>query len=126
MSLIQSRDTCQNSGSAADEPQIREVPVPLVELEAVADEELVRNREADIAHRQIVDQPPVRAVEEGRDVKRAGPAQIWTAIRSMSQGTRNRYSSIALLGRRISRRESIDNFSGRFSNKHFDALSGLE
>jgi hypothetical protein len=47
----------------------------LVQLESVADEELVRDREAHVAHRQIVDEPPVRPVEERRDVQRAGAAQ---------------------------------------------------
>src|SRR3954453_21799835 len=38
------------------EPEIRQVPVPLAELEAVADEELIGDREADVADREVVDQ----------------------------------------------------------------------
>lgn len=60
--------------SLADEPQIRQVAVPLAELEAVADEELVRDREAHIANREVVDEPAVRALEERCDVQRRGIA----------------------------------------------------
>ena len=42
-----------------------------VEVEAVADEELVRHREADVADRQVVDEAPVRAVEERHRRERA-------------------------------------------------------
>jgi hypothetical protein len=45
--------------------EIRQIPVPLVEVEAVADEELVGNGEADVANRQVVDQAAVGPVEEG-------------------------------------------------------------
>jgi hypothetical protein len=35
---------------AVEEPKVRQVAVALVEVEAVADEELVRHREPDVAH----------------------------------------------------------------------------
>jgi hypothetical protein len=44
--------------------EVGQVPVPLVEVEAVSDEELVGNREADVAQREVVDEPPVGPVEE--------------------------------------------------------------
>jgi hypothetical protein len=44
--------------------KIGQVAVALVEVEAVADEELVRHREADVANRQVVDEASVRPVEE--------------------------------------------------------------
>src|SRR5262249_43306334 len=55
--------------------ELREVPVPLVQVEAVADEKLVRNDEADVADREIVDEPAVRPVEQGRDRKRGRPTE---------------------------------------------------
>jgi hypothetical protein len=51
------------------------VPVALVEVEAVADEELVRHREAHVADGEIVDESPVGAVEEGDGVQRGRRAQ---------------------------------------------------
>jgi hypothetical protein len=54
---------------ALEEAEIRQVPVALVEVEAVADEELVGHREAHVAHGKIVDEPPVGAVEEGDSVQ---------------------------------------------------------
>jgi hypothetical protein len=51
------------------------VPVALVEVEAIPDEELVRHREAHVADREVVDEPPVRAVEEGDGVQRGRRAQ---------------------------------------------------
>ena len=51
--------------------EVRQVPVALVEVEAVADEELVRYGEADVAHGQVVDEPPVRPVEQRHDRERA-------------------------------------------------------
>ena len=65
----------ESLGSSADEAQIRQVAVALVELEAVADEELVGDREADVADGQVVDEPPVRTVEQGCDVQRAGVSE---------------------------------------------------
>ena len=50
--------------SAADQVQVRQVAIALVQVEAVADEELVRDREADVLDRQVVDEAAVRAVEE--------------------------------------------------------------
>jgi hypothetical protein len=57
--------------------QVREVSVALFQVEAVADEELVRDREADVADREVFDQPAVGAVEEGcgRQRGRAPKAQ---------------------------------------------------
>jgi hypothetical protein len=52
--------------------QVGEVPVALAEVEAVADEELVRDREADVTDGKVLDEPPVRPVEEGRRGERAG------------------------------------------------------
>ena len=43
---------------------VGEVAVALVEVEAVADEVLVRNGEADVAHCEVLHQPPVGTVEE--------------------------------------------------------------
>ena len=51
------------------------MPVALVEVEPVADEELVRHRETDVTDREVVDEPPVGAVEEGDRVQRRGRAQ---------------------------------------------------
>ena len=65
--------TC--SGGAADEMQVGQVAPALVQVEAVADEELVRDREADIADGQIVDEAAVGPVEERRHVERGGVAQ---------------------------------------------------
>jgi hypothetical protein len=45
--------------------EIRQVPVPLGDVEAVPDEELVGYGEADVADRQILDQAPVGPVEQG-------------------------------------------------------------
>ena len=53
----------------ADEPQVGQVPVALPELEAVPDEELVRDREADVANGQVVDEAAVGPVEQRRDVE---------------------------------------------------------
>jgi hypothetical protein len=55
--------------------EVREVPEPLVEIEPVADEELVRDGEADVAHRQVLDEAAVRAVEQGDGRQRGGSAE---------------------------------------------------
>jgi hypothetical protein len=55
--------------------EVGQVPVPLVEIEAVADEEFVRNGEPDVPERQVVDEPAVRAVEERRGGEGARLAQ---------------------------------------------------
>jgi hypothetical protein len=59
-----------------EQAEIRELAPALVEVEAVADEELVGDDEPDVADGEVVDEAPVRPVEErdGRD--RAGPAQL--------------------------------------------------
>jgi hypothetical protein len=56
--------------------EIREIPMLLVEIEAVADEELVRDDEADVANGQVVDEATVRAVEERRGGERARLAEL--------------------------------------------------
>src|SRR4051794_26576737 len=43
----------------AQDAQVRQVPPLLVQVEAVADEQLVGHDEADVAHRQVVDEPAV-------------------------------------------------------------------
>jgi hypothetical protein len=52
--------------------QVREVPESLLEIEAVADEELVGHREADVGDGELVDEAPVRTVEERHGCERAG------------------------------------------------------
>src|SRR4051794_22661933 len=69
------KPACEPSRSGRSEMQIGQVPVALVEVEAVADEELVRNREADVLHRQVVDQAPVGPVEERDRVERGRLAE---------------------------------------------------
>jgi hypothetical protein len=66
-----------NRLGCAHEMQVWEVAVALGEVEAIADEELVRHGEADVAHGEVVDEPAVRAVEEGhhRDRRRAAEAE---------------------------------------------------
>jgi hypothetical protein len=56
---------------SSKQPQVREVAPAAVQVEPVADEELVRHGEADVADRKILDQAPVRAVEEGHRRERA-------------------------------------------------------
>jgi hypothetical protein len=55
--------------------QVGQVPVPLLEVEAVAHEELVGDGEAHVADRQVFDQPPVGPVEEGYDRERGRVAK---------------------------------------------------
>jgi hypothetical protein len=45
--------------------QVGQVSVALLEVEPVPDEQLVGHREAHVANRQILDEPPVGPVEEG-------------------------------------------------------------
>src|SRR5262249_10332046 len=52
--------------------QVREVPVALVQVEAVADEELVGDGEADVPNGEILDQPAVRTVEQRDGGERRG------------------------------------------------------
>jgi hypothetical protein len=54
------------SSVGVDVVDVGEVAVALVEVEAVADEVLVGNGEADVAHCEILHQSPVRTVEERR------------------------------------------------------------
>ena len=56
--------------------QVGQAAVALVEVEAVADEELVGHGEADVADRQVVDEAAVRAVEQGADGDVGRPAQL--------------------------------------------------
>jgi hypothetical protein len=56
---------------SAKQPQVREVAPAAVQVKSVADEELVRHGEADVADRKALDQAPVRAVEEGHRRERA-------------------------------------------------------
>ena len=58
-----------------DESKVREPAVALRQVEAVAGEELVRHGEADVADRQVVHEPPVRAVEERADRDVCRPAE---------------------------------------------------
>jgi hypothetical protein len=44
--------------------KVREVPVLLLDVEAVTDEELVRHREPDVLDREVADEPAVRTVEQ--------------------------------------------------------------
>jgi hypothetical protein len=55
--------------------QVRQVPEPLVEVESVADEELVGNGEADVADGEVVDEAPVGPVEERRRRERPRRAE---------------------------------------------------
>jgi hypothetical protein len=45
--------------------QVGEVAIPLLQVEAVPDEELVRHGEAHVAHGEILDEPTVRTIEQG-------------------------------------------------------------
>ena len=55
--------------------QVRQVAVLLLDVEAVADEELIRDREADVANREVLDEPAVRPVEQRRRRQRRGLPQ---------------------------------------------------
>jgi hypothetical protein len=68
--------------------EVREVSEALVEVEAVADEELVWDGEADVADGEILDQAPVRAVEEGRRRQRRRPAQAQGADEEVEREAR--------------------------------------
>ena len=62
--------------------EIGKIPVALVQIEPVADEKLVRHREADVADGEVFDQAPVGPVEEGhgrkggRRAERKGLAEV--------------------------------------------------
>jgi hypothetical protein len=55
-----------------DDPQVREAPEPSLQVEPVADEEVIGHGEADVAERDVVDEPPVGPVQQGagRDLTR--------------------------------------------------------
>ena len=55
--------------------EIREVAVALLQIESVADEELVRDGEADVADGEILDEAAVRPVEQGDRGERRRRAQ---------------------------------------------------
>jgi hypothetical protein len=55
--------------------EIREVPVLLREVEAIAHEELVGDREPDVADGKILDEPAVRTVEQRDGRERRGVAE---------------------------------------------------
>jgi hypothetical protein len=55
--------------------EVGQVAVALIQVEAVADEQLVRDREADITHGQVLDEPPVRPVEQRHRGEGAGGAE---------------------------------------------------
>src|SRR5438105_7641362 len=59
-----------------DDVEIREVPMLLLEVEAVAGEELVRDDEADVANGQVVDEATVRTVEKCRGDERMRLAEL--------------------------------------------------
>src|SRR5205085_9605821 len=52
--------------ASAEDVEVRKVSVALLQVEAVPDEELVRDGEADVADGEVFDQPPIGAVEQGR------------------------------------------------------------
>jgi hypothetical protein len=58
-----------------DDPHVREAAEPSLQVEPVADEEVIGHGEADVAERDVVDEPPVGPVQQGagRDLTR--PAQ---------------------------------------------------
>jgi hypothetical protein len=55
--------------------EVGQVPEPLVQIEAVADEELVGDGEADVADGDILHEPPVRPVEQRHGCKRGRRAE---------------------------------------------------
>jgi hypothetical protein len=59
--------------------QVRQVPPSLLEVEAVPDEELVRHREADVPHRQVVHETAIRSVEERRRRERGRVPELQRA-----------------------------------------------
>jgi hypothetical protein len=56
--------------------EIGELAIALLEIEAVADVELVRDDEAHVAHREVVDEAPVRPVEQGHGRDRGRAAEV--------------------------------------------------
>jgi hypothetical protein len=55
-----------------DDPHVREAPEPSLQVEPVADEEVVGHGEADVAERDVVDEPPIGPVQQraGHDLTR--------------------------------------------------------
>ena len=58
------------------DPEVGQLPPPFLQVEAVADEELVGHDEADVAHRDVLHETPVRPVEEGDGVDGARPPEL--------------------------------------------------
>ena len=65
--------------------EVRQVPKPLVEVEAVADEELVGNGEPDVCNGQVVDEAPVGSVEQRYRSDRTRRAQRERARQRMQR-----------------------------------------
>ena len=72
--VVRGRLRAKPSGPV-DDAQVWESAPPVVEVEAIADEELVRHREAGVPEREVVDEPAVRAIEESANRKTGGLAQ---------------------------------------------------
>jgi hypothetical protein len=72
----------------AKQVQVREVAVPLVQVEAVADEELVGDGEADVPDGQVLDEAPVRTVEERDRGERARGAELERAAEVVERQAR--------------------------------------
>src|SRR3954447_1654026 len=68
--------------------EVRQVAPALVQVEAVADEELVRNGEADVVDREVLDQTAVRAVEQGDDTQARGSSQLELLAEVVQRQTR--------------------------------------
>jgi hypothetical protein len=60
-----------------NDSQVRKAPEPPLQVEPVADEEVVGHGEADVAERDVVDEPPVGPVQQraGRDLARAAQGE---------------------------------------------------
>jgi hypothetical protein len=59
-----------------DDPEVGQAAVASVEVEAVADEVLVRDGEADVTERKVVDEPAIGAIQEGARCHLARPAEL--------------------------------------------------
>ena len=73
--LVRARFACPSHAGLSEDVQVWQVPVPLVQVEPVPDEELVRDREADVPDREVVDQSAVGPIEERRRGERARLAE---------------------------------------------------
>jgi hypothetical protein len=62
--------------------EVRQVAETLLEIEAVAHEELVGDHEADVADGQVLDEPPVRPVEQrhGRERRRGAQRECLAEV----------------------------------------------